>query len=146
LLGESGRSRDVNDERHLALLAHLRDGKRTGGIEGADDDIGAIIDHPFAPVAGDVRIGLNVHMDEIDLVPVICQHLGGDQRTAVAALAARGKIAGTRQQYRDLQRSRLGANDGGGECQHAHGSGAGQHATPRRSGCALMCHRHPMGV
>ncbi len=142
LLGESGRRRDVDNERRLALFAHLRYGERAGGIEGADHNVDAVIDHPLGLVARDVRIGLDVHVDEIDLVPIVSQHSGSDQRAAVTALACRCKIAGARQQNGDLQRFRLRANDGRGECDRACGGSASQHAAPCRSGFALMCHRH----
>jgi hypothetical protein len=139
LLGEGGRRRDVDDQRHLALLAHLRHRQGGGGIERPHDAVDAVVDDPFALIAGDVRIGFDV--DEIDPVAVIGQHLGGDEGTAVTALPGGRQIAGPRQHNRDSERFRLGAHDRGGERHRAGGRGAGQHAAPCRPGGALMCHR-----
>ena len=101
----------------------------------------AVIDHPFALGAGDVGIGFDVDVDELDLIAVIGEHLGRDQRAAVAALPGRREIAGARQQHGDLERLRLGANQRGSVDQGPGRRGPRQYAAPRRPGGSFLCHR-----
>jgi hypothetical protein len=142
LLGESGRRRDVDDERHLALLADLGHGQRGGRIKSADDAVHAVIDDSLTLIARNIRVGFEIDVDEIDPVAVVGEHLWGDEGAAVATLAGRRQVAGARQEDRDLEGLCLGADNRGGKGQRTRSRCTGQHATSRRSGFRLMCHRH----
>ena len=130
LFGQLRRGADIDDQRHLALFADLRDGERAGGVESADDALRAFVDRAFGLRARDVRIGLDVDMHEFDLVAEIGQHRGRHQRAAMAALSGLREIAGLRQQHRDLQRLGLRPDDGGRGEKCRAGGGAGKQ--PRR--------------
>ncbi len=56
LLGDRRRRRNVDDERHLPLLAHLGDRQRGSGFESADNAMHAVIDHALALITGHIRI------------------------------------------------------------------------------------------
>jgi hypothetical protein len=82
-----------------------------------------LVDHTFALGAGDIRVRLEVDVDEFDLVPVIGQHLGRDQRATMAALAGACEISRARQENRELEHLRLRANNGW-RADQRHGGGA----------------------
>ena len=112
LLGDLRRSGDIDDERNALLLGDLGDGGGLPGIEGADQELGAVADQLFRSRARclHVRLGVAVHDREIGQA-----HRFEDPRrdidAALAILADAGLQAGTRQQHADLERAALGAHD-----------------------------------
>ena len=132
LLGELGRGADIDHQRHLTLLAHLRHRERGRGIERTDDGVHAAIDDALALGAGDVRIGLDVDMHQLYPVSEIGQHLGGEQRAAMAALPRRRKIARARQQHGDLDGLLLGPHDPRRPKERGNRHPSGHHMAPAR--------------
>ena len=90
LLGDLRRGADVDDQRHLALLADLRDRRasRRNRRRRRSACAPSLIARSVC-VRATSALNLAVDMHQFDLVAVIGQDLGRDQRAAVAALAGR---------------------------------------------------------
>ena len=126
LLGDFRRRGDIDDERNALLFGDLGDRGGLAGIEGADQELGAVADQLFGVFARgvDVRFGVAVHDRQIRQAERF-EDRGGDVDAALAVLADARFKTGPRQQHADLERSTLCTHDsrrsdrGGGGCSGA---------------------------
>ena len=65
LLGDRRRGRDVDDERNALLLGDLRDRGGLAGIEGADQELRAVVDQLLGARARDLDVGLGVGVHDL---------------------------------------------------------------------------------
>jgi hypothetical protein len=138
LLGDRRGGRDIDHERHLALLAHLRDRQRVAAVESADQDMRAVVDQALGLGARDVGVRFRVDMHEFHPVAEFGEHARCRQSAAMAALACLGQQARARQKHADAQGSGLRRHERrGGHCGRARGS-PGQYGTARNA--CFECH------
>ena len=120
LFGDLRCRTDIDNERHLVLLADLSDGHRATGIDVADNAVGALINDALGRDPGRIDVALGVYMNELDVMAVVGKNLRGDHGAAMGALAGRRHVAGARQQHADLKGFGLRANYG--RCREQGGS------------------------
>ena len=95
LLGDRRRRRDIDDERDALLLGHLGDRGALAGIEGADQELRAVVDQLLGARARhlDVGLGVGVHDREIGQAEVL-EDRRRDVDAALAVLPDAGLGAG----------------------------------------------------
>ena len=112
LLGDRRRRRDVDDERNALLLGHLGDRGALAGIEGADQELRAVVDQFLGARARHLHVGLGVGIHDRELGQAeLLEDARRDLDAALAVLADAGLRARARQQHADLQRPALRASD-----------------------------------
>src|SRR5262249_5579489 len=104
---------NVDDERNALLLGDLRDGGALTGIESTDEKLRAIVDQFFRARARDLHVGLGVGVHDRQFRHADLLEDGGRELDAALAVLTDARLrAGARQQYADLQRGALRAQDG----------------------------------
>ncbi len=143
--GDGVGGRDVHQERHPPLLGHRHHGLGGARVERAHQHLGPLVDDPLRLGTPDVRLGLGIAQDEVDLHPVerldparrvdrVGRHLGPE----AAGLPRLRERSGDRVDHAHLEGGHLGAQhrrkpeDGGArggaplqECAALHSRRAG---------------------
>ena len=112
LLGDRRGGGDVDDERDALLLGHLGNRRGLAGIEGADQELGAVVDQLLGAGARDLHVGLGVGVHDRELGQAeLLEDRRRDLDAALAVLADARLRARARQQDADLERAALRAQD-----------------------------------
>jgi len=110
LLSDWRRRGDVDDEGNALLLGDLRDRRGLAGIEGADQELRAVVDQFFRPRPRHLHVGLGVGVHDRELGQTeLLEDRGCKLDPALAILPDACLRSRARQQHADLQRPTLGA-------------------------------------